>query len=193
MRAPRELAFVQVAVGAPLLALLVLPPVRLALESSMSMHMLVQYPTLMLSGALLGKALPHEAAQRLKVWNEFGVSGLTACVLFFAVLMIPRVLDLALVDARVECAKFAALLFAGAVLRPSLHAAGLVIQGFFLGSVVPMTIAVGSLFRDAPLRLCNAYRLDDQQQLGLALICVAGVTTVVWFLQVVRRLSSSAA
>jgi hypothetical protein len=56
-----------------------------------------------------------------------------------------------------------------------------------------MTIAVGSLFRDAPLRLCNAYRLDDQQQLGLALICVAGVTTVVWFLQVVRRLSSSAA
>jgi hypothetical protein len=73
-----------------------------------------------------------------------------------------------------------------------LHAAGLVIQGFFLGSVVPMTIAVGSLFRDAPLRLCNAYRLDDQQQLGLALICVAGVTTVGWFLLVVRRLSISA-
>jgi hypothetical protein len=193
MRVPCEPAFVQVAVGAALLALLVLPPVRLALESSMSLHMLVQYPALMLSGALLGKALPHAPAQRLRAWNELGISGLTACVLFFAVLMIPRVLDLALVDARVEFAKFAALLLAGAALRPSLRAAGLVIQGFFLGSVVPMTIVVGTLYRDAPLRLCNAYRLDDQQQLGLALICVAGVTTAGWFLLVARRLSISAA
>lgn len=193
MRALRESASVQVAVGAALLALLVLPPVRLALEASMSSHMLVQYPTLMLVGALLGKALPQKPAQRLAAWNGLGISGLAACALFLAVLMIPRVLDLALLDARVEFAKFASLLSAGAVLRPSWRTAGMVIQGFFLGSVVPMTIVVGTLYRDAPLRLCNAYRLDDQQQLGLALICVAGVTTAGWFLLVVRRLSTSAA
>ena len=35
-----------------------------------------------------------------------------------------------------------------------------------------MAIIVGSLYQSSPLRLCNAYGLEDQQRLGSALIWV---------------------
>ena len=193
MKTPRMTTAVQGGLGAVLLALLMLPPLRHALEAGMSLHMLVQYPALMLAGALLGAALPKTIRARLSAWNALGISGLTACALFLAVLMIPRVLDLALVDTRVEFAKVAALLFSGAVLRPSWRAAGLVVQAFFLGNILPMTIIVGTLYQDSPLRLCNAYRLDDQQQLGLALLWAAIAIAIAWLLRAVRRLSTSVA
>ena len=193
MKTPRMTTAGQGGLGVVLLALLILPPLRHALEAGMSLHMLVQYPALMLAGALLGAALPKTIRARLSAWNALGISGLTACALFLAVLMIPRVLDLALVDTRVEFAKVAALLFSGAVLRPSWRAAGLVVQAFFLGNIVPMTIIVGTLYQDSPLRLCNAYRLDDQQQLGLALLWAAIAIAIAWLLRAVRRLSTSVA
>ena len=193
MKTPRMTTAVQGGLGVVLLALLILPPLRHALEAGMSLHMLVQYPALMLAGALLGAALPKTIRARLSAWNALGISGLVACVLFLAVLMIPRVLDLALVDTRVEFAKVAALLFSGAVLRPSWRAAGLVVQAFFLGNILPMTIIVGTLYQDSPLRLCNAYRLEDQQQLGLALLWAAIAIAIAWLLRAVRRLSTSVA
>ena len=193
MKTPRMTTAGQGGLGVVLLALLILPPLRHALEAGMSLHMLVQYPALMLAGALLGAALPKTIRARLSAWNALGISGLVACVLFLAVLMIPRVLDLALVDTRVEFAKVAALLFSGAVLRPSWRAAGLVVQAFFLGNILPMTIIVGTLYQDSPLRLCNAYRLEDQQQLGLALLWAAIAIAIAWLLRAVRRLSTSVA
>jgi hypothetical protein len=64
---------------------------------------------------------------------------------------------------------------AGAALRLSWRPAGLVVQGFFLGNVLPMTAVVGQLYIDAPLRLCNAYLLDDQARLGQWLIALAAL------------------
>jgi hypothetical protein len=176
--------------GLALLAALVLPPLRPALESSMSLHMLAQYPALLLAGALLAAAVPPAVRRPLAACNTLGISGLAACALILALLMIPRVLDLALVDARVEAAKVAALLFAGAVLQPSWRAAGLVVQGFFLGNVLPMMAIVGTLYQDSPLRLCNAYRLDDQQHLGQGLVGIAIVVALGWLVQVGRRLAA---
>ena len=188
MSAARKPVVIRFAAGVALLAVSMLPPLRQTLESSMSLHMLVQYPALMLAGALMAIALPPALALRLSAWNAVGISGLTATALILAVLMIPRVLDLALLDPRVEGAKVAALLFAGAVLWPSWRAAGLMVQAFFLGSVVPMTIVIATLYQDSPVRLCNAYRIDDQQQLGLGLLWIAGAVTVGWFVHAGRRL-----
>lgn len=191
MKIPRITTAGRAGLGAVLLALLMLPPLRHALEAGMNLHMLAQYPALMLAGALLGMGLPRALQRRLSAWNALGISGLLACALFIAVLMIPRVLDLALVDMRVELAKVAALLYCGAVLGPSWRAAGLVVQGFFLGNILPMTIIVGTLYQDSLLRLCNAYRLDDQQQLGLALVWLAIVVAVAWLLHVMHCLNTS--
>lgn len=155
------------------LALLALPPVRKVLESSMTLHMLVQFPLLVLAGALFARALPMRWRRRADAWNAHGFAGLLAAVLVLMLLMIPLLLDLALVDGRVEAAKFLALLVCGAALRLSWQRAGLLVQAFFLGNVLPMTAAIGQLFMDSPLRLCNAYLLGDQVRLGLGLVVLA--------------------
>jgi hypothetical protein len=39
----------------------------------------------------------------------------------------------------------------------------------------------------SPLRLCNAYRLDDQQRLGTELVRIVAVVGVAWLVQAFRR------
>lgn len=187
MKVPRITGTAQAAIGALMLLILALAPVRHWMEQSMRLHMLVQYPLAMLAGALLAQKVPPAMARRLSAWNAMGLTGLAAALLFTTVLMIPRVLDLALVDGRVEIAKFAALLFVGAILPASWRAAGLVVQVFFLGSILPMTIVVGTLYQSAPIRLCNAYRLEDQQALGHGLVYIAVAVAAIWLVRTARR------
>jgi hypothetical protein len=170
------------------LGLLSLPPARQALESSMSGQMLVQFPLLGLCGFMLAGALPVQWRSRLDSWNAYGISGLFATALLMAILMIPRVLDLALVDGRVELAKWLALLLCGMALRVSWGRAGLLVQGFFLGNVLPMMGAVGQLYQDSPIRLCNSYLLDDQVRLGQLLVGLAVAFGIAWFANLVRAL-----
>jgi len=173
-------ARVQFATGSALLALLMLPLARHTLESGMRPHMLVQYPLLLVAGALLSRGVPLCWRQALGTWNALGIGGLTALSVISAVLMIPRVLDLVLVDARAEYLKLGALVLAGVLLRESWRDAGRVIQAFFLGGMLPMMVVAGTLYQDAPLRLCNAYRLDEQQRLGSELVWAAAVIAFVW-------------
>ncbi|HWI84003.1 hypothetical protein, partial [Ramlibacter sp.] len=169
-------------------ALLVLPPVRQALEASMSRHMLVQLPLLALCGFMLAAALPPRARAWLDRWNAHGIAGLFGVALVMAVVMIPRLLDLAVGDPRLDALKMAALLLCGAALRRSWRRAGALVQGFFLGNVLPMTGAVGQLYQDSPLRLCNAYLLDDQVRLGQWLVGLAVAAGVAWFALLVLAL-----
>ncbi len=170
-----------------LLILMVLPPVKAAVESRMTTHMLIQFPCLMLVGGVLVERLPRRWQARLQRWNELGIAGLVLTALTLAVLMVPRVLDLALVDGRVEALKLLALVASGAALRLSWQRAGVIVQAFFLGNTLPMTAVVGTLYQDSALRVCNAYLLDDQQHLGLALVCVALITAALWLVHVARR------
>lgn len=169
------------------LALLALPPARLLLESRMTLHMLVQFPLVVVAGFLLARTLPAAARRRADAWNAHGIAGLLASALVLMVLMIPRVLDLALVDPRVEAAKWLALLACGAALQLSWQRAGALVQGFFLGNVLPMMAAAGQLFQDAPMRLCNAYLLDDQVRLGQALVVLSVAVAAGFIAYVMRR------
>jgi hypothetical protein len=169
-----------------LLGLLALPSVRQALEAGMTTHMLVQFPLLACCGAMLAHAMPARWRAAFDRWNAYGIAGLLCAALVLAVLMIPRVLDLALVDLRVEAAKWLALVACGAALRLSWRPAGLLVQGFFLGNVLPMTVVAGHLYQDTPVRLCNAYLLDDQLRLGQWLVVLAGTAAAGWVAQVVR-------
>ena len=171
-----------------LLCLLALPGVRRFLEASMTRHMLVQFPLLALVGFCLAGALPQRWIARLNTWNGYGISGLFATALMLALLMIPRVLDLALVDSRVELAKWLALLLCGAAVRLSWQPAGLLVQGFFLGNMLPMMSVVGYLFESSPVRVCNAYLLDDQERLGQRLVWIAAAIGLAWFAGLVRTL-----
>ncbi len=83
--------------------------------------------------------------------------------------------------------KLIALLATGAALRLSWQRAGIVVQAFFLGNVLPMSAVVGTLFQDSAIRVCNAYRLDDQQTLGIALVWLAVAVAAIWLLHAVWR------
>ena len=181
----------QAAGGALLLLLLALPIARTVLEASMWRHMVLQAPLWMLAGAMLAGGLDPRARAQVARWNAHGISGLLCAALVLALLMVPRVLDLALVSPAVEAAKCAALVLAGAALRLSWGPAGLVVQGFFLGNVLPMTAVVGQLYIDSPTRVCNAYLLDDQDRLGQWLVTIAAVLAVVWLVQVAWRVARS--
>ncbi|MDH4392610.1 MAG: hypothetical protein QE285_14460 [Aquabacterium sp.] len=181
----------RVLLGSCLLVVMLLPAVRQVAEARMLTHMLLQYPALLLAGALLVPAVPARLRRAVQRFNSLGLAGLLGVALGMAVLMVPKVLDLALANPWVEAAKLLALLFSGAALALSWRRAGTVMQAFFLGNLLPMLAVVGSLYQESPLRLCNAYRLDDQQALGSALHAVAAGVLVLWLLQLglgLRRL-----
>lgn len=177
--------------GGLLLAALLLPPLRGVLESRMSTHMLLQFPVLIVAGGLLASGISPVWRRRVLAWNAHGISGLVFASFVLALAMVPRLLDLVLVDVRVDILKFAALLLSGAALRLSWQTAGAVVQGFFLGNTLPMMAIAGTLYLEAPARVCNAYRLDEQQFVGLGLIWVASTLAALWLAQVGWRLTRS--
>lgn len=174
----------QGALGLAIALALALPGARALLEASMWRHMVLQYPLWILVGALLVGVLPSRARGAAARWNMSGISGLLLAGGAIAVLMIPRVLDLALVSPLVEIAKCAALVATGAALRLSWRLAGFVVQSFFLGNMLLMGAAVGQLYANSPLRLCNAYLLGDQQRLGNWLTGISTAVAVIWVIQV---------
>lgn len=174
--------------GLALLAVLVLPWVRHGMEATMWRHMLVQAPCWLVAGALVAGAAGARARAMLAAWNRQGIAGLTLASLVLALLMVPRLLDLALYRPGVEVAKLGALLLAGATLRLSWRPAGLVVQGFFLGGTLAMMAMAGMLYQDTPQRLCNAYLLGDQLALGRWLVSVASGVGGVWLIHAARVL-----
>lgn len=169
------------------LCLLLALGLRPWLEASMWRHMVLQFPLLLAAGAALAQALVlamPRARAGLARWNQHGIAGLVLCATVLAVLMVPRVLDLALLRPEVEAAKCSALLLAGAGLALSWRPAGAVLQFFFLGNLLGMTAIVGLLYIDSPLRLCNAYLQDDQIRLGQWLVGISSALAVAWLARV---------
>jgi len=160
------------------------------LTSLMSLHMLVQIPLLALAGVFAELAARRRPATSVASdtkrgpWscNEYGVPGLLLASLAGTAWMIPKALDDALTDWRVAAFKYVGLPVAGWVLSASLRLAPAVIKLFFLGNFCWMAAIVGMLYLDQPVRLCNAYLLDDQDWAGRGLIALAIILPLGWLL-----------
>lgn len=152
---------------------LVLPPVRHALEASMTLHMLVQLPLLVLAGWWVAAYLPRRLDILLAAWDRGGISGLLLASLAALVWMLPRALDASLEVAWVEVAKFIGVpLLIGLPLALSWPRAGFVVRGVLLAEAVAMTFRLGWLYLASPVRLCSNYLLGDQQLLGKTMLAV---------------------
>jgi len=162
---------------------------RSTLTAQMSLHMLVQIPLLVLAGLLAYHAMPCNGAavlrpesthQRPWGWNEYGVPGLVLVSLAGAAWMIPKALDDALTDWRIALAKYAGLPVCGWLLGTSLRRAPAVVKLFFLGNFCWMSAIVGMTYLDLPVRLCNAYLVDDQVWTGRGLIALSMALALFW-------------
>ncbi len=167
-----------------LVALLAFTPLRSALESSMTAHMLVQLPLLLLCGWLFAARAPRwllSLQARVQSWNAGGAAGLLLTSAIATTWMIPRALDLSVTSNTVDALKFASLLLAGVVLFNSWRRAGALGQAFFIGNVTWMMAVAGLLLRDAPVRVCTSYLTQDQQYAGTGLLLLGTAIGVRWF------------
>jgi hypothetical protein len=148
------------------------------LEAAMWRHMLLQLPLIVAAGYLLAPSA--QWLHRLAIFDQHGLTGLTALLFVSAYWMIPRALELSIASAPIETAKFLSLLALGAILPGSLRRASWIVQLFYLGNLSWMTAVAGIQYQDMPQRLCNAYLLDDQVTTGAALVAVAIAIALAW-------------
>ena len=158
--------------------LLLWPALRHAVESRMSLHMLVEFPALLAAGACAARLAGRSAwGRRIGAaaasldWR--GWTGATWASLVALAWMVPSALDASLLSAPVALANVASWWLAGALLAGSLRRVDPEVLLFFVGNLAWMTASAGLLYLDAPLRLCVAYLADDQRHAGIGLVALA--------------------
>jgi hypothetical protein len=169
---------VRVSLAAAVLWLaLAAPPLRAGLESSMALHMLVQLPLLAAIGYVFGRAWLRSradgpAGHLLRTFHSFnagGVTGILAASFVMVLWMLPRLLDLARLDAAVDAAKFASIPLAGVAVALSWPRLPAIARAVVHLEVVATLFRFGWGYLAAEERLCLAYLADDQQLTGLLL------------------------
>lgn len=169
------------AVAVALSLALASPWMRIWLESSMPLHMLVQMPLLAAAGFAAAMALSARSRDAMTQ----GVGGAVPCLLVASLAstfwMIPRALDLALSEPAMEAAKFVTLpLLVGVPLALAWPRLGMLGRGFAWTNFASMLAVLGWLYRASPLRACNAYPVADQREAGEWLIFLAIVAFAGW-------------
>jgi hypothetical protein len=162
--------------------LLWLPSVRGALESDMAVHMTVQMPLLIALGLLLSVTAHRYEPRWLATADWLGIPGIVAVVLGTSFWMLPRALDQAVSDQRIDLIKFLSLpLLVGMPLGLSWRRMPSLGRAFIWANFIPKLGAIGGLYLGAPTRLCAYYRLDQQELAGWLLIAVAFALGMTWF------------
>lgn len=161
--------------GAALLwAGLALPPVRLALEAQMVLHMTVQIPLLAAAGAVCARALREREPGWLTDADRLGIPGILSAGFAAMFWMLPRSLDSSLASPIMESAKFVTLpLLVGAPLGLSWARLPTVGRGFVWANCLSMLGVVGWLYAATPLRVCSYYLRSQQDVVGRTLISLA--------------------
>ncbi|HEY8051336.1 MAG TPA: hypothetical protein VIE42_00840 [Steroidobacteraceae bacterium] len=161
--------------AALLFLVLLAPPVKHALEASMTMQMLVQIPLLVGVGLLLRAVLPERAVAVTASWDYGGVSGLLLASFAAAFWALPRSLDAAVTAPMMASLKYLTVpLLIGLPFAVSWPRMSFIVRGVFLLEFIATLFRMGWLYLIWPDRLCNNYLLDDQQRLGQYLV-LAGV------------------
>ena len=164
------------------------PPARSLIEQSMSWHMVVQMPMLLLGGWLLmGAATQGRRLQHLDAWNCFELAGFIASQVIFAYWMLPVSIDRAVVLPSVDLLKMVSLLVCGAMLGHSVDRSPAVVQHFFVVYAVSMLATTDVYLATTDRRLCNAYSLEGQLNAGLGVATLGVALSCAWGYRAVAR------
>ncbi|GEM_PF-546933 len=147
------------------------------LEMTMMGHVLIQLPLLVVCGWLVTPSLPSRLESAIEKDNEYGIPGILIVIFTVLFWMLPRSLDAALASPFMEFTKFVTLpTLIGIPLALSWPLLTPVAKGFVIGNLLSMLAVLGWLYTQAPIRLCNYYLINQQQQVGNLLLAItAGI------------------
>jgi hypothetical protein len=158
----------------------VLPPVRSTLEATMSSHMLIHIPALILIGWKLASMIVRKWPKMLPALRPYRWALLVVAGCTFVVWMIPRLLDLAAENPLVDVVKAITLTLAGGLpLQMAWRNLGPVMRGVLHVEVLASLLRLGWIYLESPVRLCTSYGLFDQYRLGKLLLEI-GACYAVW-------------
>lgn len=163
--------FAAILIGATCLIL------RQAMESDPVTHILVQLPLLVVAGTLLINPTNRLAG----AWARGGIAPLLIALFCAAFWMLPRSIDASLQTATMEIAKFVSVpLLVGVPLAIGWPRAHPLLRGFLKAQAISMLGIMAFLYTHAPVRLCNAYLVSDQERLGAGFLAVACGAAIWW-------------
>lgn len=151
------------------------------LEQDPVTHVLIQLPLLALAGAMLARTVVSQYRRPTSSWNAGGVPMLLLAIVTIAFWMLPRSIDAALVDDWVEFGKF--ITVPGLIGMPLLlgwRRAHPLLRGFLKAQALSMLGVMAFLYTHAPIRICNAYLVGDQERLGLGFLVAAIALAIIW-------------
>ncbi len=174
----------QTGYGFFLYVVLAISPVRLFMESSMIMHMLVQITLLIVVGWLFGDFIIKMYESFFNKWNSNGIAGIIIFLFVMTYWMIPRKLDEALTVDMIELFKFISLPIAGFLLKDSWKRLQTLGKSFIYLNFLSMFGLLAWLYIDSPIQICNSYLENQQKMLGWGLLTIT-ITMTFYIVQVV--------
>ena len=164
---------------------LALPPLRAALESSMTLHMLVQLPLLAAIGYAAGRAwmrsagsAPARVLRSAQSFNAGGATGIVFASFVMVLWMLPRFLDLARLDLAADALKFVSIPAAGLAIALSWPRLPAIARGVVHLEVIATFLRFGWAYLATEERLCLAYLAGDQQRAGELLLWLGAAYAV---------------
>ena len=154
------------------------------LERDPVTHVLVQLPLLALAGALGADALLRlndSIRKRRRPWSLGGLPPILVAIFAIAFWMLPRSIDAALTDPLMERLKFITVpCLIGAPLLIGWREAHPLLRGFLKAQSLSMLAVMAFLYTHAPIRICNAYLVADQERLGFGFLLAAIIFAILW-------------
>lgn len=144
-------------------------------ESSMSMHMGVLIPLLIVWGGVATLLLRRQQPWLMAWGRRYRVSLFLFAFITLSLWMLPRLLDASLYALDMALLKWLTLPLAGAALVMSWQHLPWLLRAVLHLEAIATLLRLGWLYLVAPQEYCVSYGLDDQQHLGYVLIVYAVV------------------
>ncbi len=148
-------------------------------ESSMTTHMLVQLPLLIVLGAVCyqPKAQLNSFLTRIDPLGAIAFICYTGWMLFW---MLPLNLDLATIEPSVRLLKLISVpIGIGCCFRWLWHQSNAVLKCVVVFETWASVTRLGWLYIESPLQLCSSYLIGEQQRVGTLLLVISGISATV--------------
>ncbi|MFK9094027.1 hypothetical protein [Bacillus salipaludis] len=164
----------QLVYGLLIILFLAVPPVANLMESVMIIHMHMQMPILVFAGFIMARFFRLRFPYFFEKWNGNGVPGILLFLITVSYWTIPRAMDDALTSQGMEFFKFISLpILAGIPLNDSWKKLKPIGKNIIFYFFIALFTAMGWLYIETPVQLCNNYLVIEQITLGWGFVTTA--------------------